>query len=1291
MEAMMSRVLGHFQAQRKNLEISHDLVDFSASSFTISVEAQNACRDVETALALRLRYQAVLPDVHKGQDIKTRIASDAKDWEENISLRPLLAEGEAVGGACVSILKNSDGVLYAQGHWDDRIPSYADFIRDRDQVLRFAASGPLKSFTYTRLKLMEHRFECFLQLNKLRELEQTKMDRQDWTKVAKVDTHIHLAAAMTSPMLFEFIQHKLRTCPDDLVSRKDGNEISLKALFESAHLDAENLSMASLDTQADMHTFNRFDNFNNLYNPFGDASLRAVFMKTDSYNKGKYFAELTRDLLRMQEADSSCNIKSEFRLSIYGRNVNEFPLLAEWVDMYDLYSDTNRYLIQIPRLYDVFRASKSIASFAELLDNIFKPLFEATINPSKHKRLVRFLSQVTGFDCVDDESKFDQAMPSHTACHPQHWTQPENPPYAYWLYYLYANIAALNKLRRDRGFHHEFTFRPHCGEAGSATHLVDGFLLATNINHGINLQKQTPLQYIYYLAQVGLAVSPLSNAALFLDYDKGPFAVFFKRGLNVSLSTDDPLQFSCTRYPLIEEYAVAKARMNLSPVDMSEIAANSVRQSGFEHQMKSSFLGQNYYRQGLAGNDVNFSNVPDLRVSYREKCLQEELTFVHHAAAGTGFIVVQREDSLRALAPSSLYAKVSVSHTGSTNRAVKEDLAACSRLVKMLSLRYKYWIPPKHGLSMPLSESFALSALPRRIFWKDGVFHVLASELELCGHDETELSTIRCLTCRMSFCDDCCRVLHKAPKMQGHVFHKLTAVEPLYTFASINEFEADFNDLLKLSHDGPTLSLAKRRLKLLSTKYDAHVLLNGTSEKNLLKKMPKHFINLIKVDNHVHTSSAATAEHLLNFVKRTYHVHKDLEVLQDGTTVGQVIERVSPHGVENITLDSMGMNDGETFGRFDKWNALYLPFQDDLMRQTFLRRENKTNGRLYADLIKEVVSLRDPLVHTELRLTVRGSHASEWHELANWVSSNQLKFPRNAWVVQVPRTFRNLFRQKLVKSFGELLDNLFRPLFKVMLDPSSDLELYHLLYDISGFDSVDDESNAEISGDWPKDPYEWVRDEEPPYGYWLYFLRANLHTLNELKAERFLKPFSLRPHAGATGHQNHMIAAFLLADSITHGLTLVQLPSLQYCFYLAQIGVCQAVLAENALYCKIADSPFYDFFRQGIPLSVSTDNPRAIHLTPEPLMEEFAVVSQTWRLRPTDLAELCRNSILMSGFHEDLKTSWLGENYFVENNPNLSGVPSIRFQYRSEALDEERKFVLESSRTKDFEFSKYSF
>ncbi len=83
------------------------------------------------------------------------------------------------------------------------------------------------------------------------------------------------------------------------------------------------------------------------------------------------------------------------------------------------------------------------------------------------------------------------------------------------------------------------------------------FLTSQSISHGILLRKVPALQYLYYLDQIGIAMSPLSNNALFLTYERNPVLSFFNRGLHISLSTDDPLQFHYTKEPLIEEYSVA--------------------------------------------------------------------------------------------------------------------------------------------------------------------------------------------------------------------------------------------------------------------------------------------------------------------------------------------------------------------------------------------------------------------------------------------------------------------------------------------------------------------------------------------------------------------------------------------------------------------------------------------------------------------------------------------------------------------------------------------------------------
>jgi len=38
------------------------------------------------------------------------------------------------------------------------------------------------------------------------------------------------------------------------------------------------------------------------------------------------------------------------------------------------------------------------------------------------------------------------------------------------------------------------------------------------------------MQYLYYLAQIGISMSPLSNNLLFVEYEKNPFPRFFMRG-----------------------------------------------------------------------------------------------------------------------------------------------------------------------------------------------------------------------------------------------------------------------------------------------------------------------------------------------------------------------------------------------------------------------------------------------------------------------------------------------------------------------------------------------------------------------------------------------------------------------------------------------------------------------------------------------------------------------------------------------------------------------------------------
>lgn len=149
---------------------------------------------------------------------------------------------------------------------------------------------------------------------------------------------------------------------------------------------------------------------------------------------------------------------------------------------------------------------------------------------------------------------------------------------------MYANTTVLNHFRNERGLN-TFVIRPHCGEAGPVQHLVAGFMMCESIAHGLLLRKVPVLQYLYYLCQIGIAMSPLSNNSLFLNYNRyasafldtnfrnpnevtwqmlirwiffrSPLPEYLARGLHISLSTDDPLQFHFTKEPLMEEYSIA--------------------------------------------------------------------------------------------------------------------------------------------------------------------------------------------------------------------------------------------------------------------------------------------------------------------------------------------------------------------------------------------------------------------------------------------------------------------------------------------------------------------------------------------------------------------------------------------------------------------------------------------------------------------------------------------------------------------------------------------------------------
>uniref|UniRef100_A0A665VX38 AMP deaminase n=1 Tax=Echeneis naucrates TaxID=173247 RepID=A0A665VX38_ECHNA len=563
------------------------------------------------------------------------------------------------------VARMKDGVIYvyndaaaADKHQpkDMPCPDYATFIDDMNFLIALIAQGPTKTYTHRRLKFLTSKFNVHEMLNEMEELKELKMNpHRDFYNCRKVaitfnlsnllhsqhirmknaestsllcyivDTHIHAAACMNQKHLLRFIKKSYRVDADRVVHKLQGREVTMRELFQSLNLHPYDLTVDSLDVHAGRQTFQRFDKFNAKYNPVGASELRDLYLKTENHIDGEYFATIIKEVA--SDLEDAKYQYAEPRLSIYGCNPNEWNKLSGWFVKHRVFSPNLKWMIQVPRIYICVPIKNFVPHFGKMLENIFLPVFQATIDPQSNPELSIFLKHVTGFDSVDDESKHSGHMFSTKSPKPEEWDIVKNPSYTYYIYYMYANIAVLNQLRRQRGMN-TFLFRPHCGEAGAVTHLLASFMTADNISHGLNLKKSPVLQYLYFLTQIPIAMSPLSNNSLFLEYAKNPLLEFQKKGLVVSLSTDDPMQFHYTKEPLMEEYAIAAQVFKLSTCDMCEISRNSVLQSGMSHEEKLHCLGQHYLKEGPEGNDIRKTNVAQIRMAYRYETLCYELNLI---------------------------------------------------------------------------------------------------------------------------------------------------------------------------------------------------------------------------------------------------------------------------------------------------------------------------------------------------------------------------------------------------------------------------------------------------------------------------------------------------------------------------------------------------------------------------------------------------------------------------------------------------------------------------------------
>ncbi len=66
----------------------------------------------------------------------------------------------------------------------------------------------------------------------------------------KVDTHIHLAAAMTAKHLLSFMKKKISECPHDVVSKtRDGKQVTLIQTINNLGLHIDDFTINAIDVK----------------------------------------------------------------------------------------------------------------------------------------------------------------------------------------------------------------------------------------------------------------------------------------------------------------------------------------------------------------------------------------------------------------------------------------------------------------------------------------------------------------------------------------------------------------------------------------------------------------------------------------------------------------------------------------------------------------------------------------------------------------------------------------------------------------------------------------------------------------------------------------------------------------------------------------------------------------------------------------------------------------------------------------------------------------------------------
>ncbi|CAN0925839.1 Probable AMP deaminase [Linum grandiflorum] len=313
------------------------------------------------------------------------------------------------------------------------VASAKTFFTDMHHIMKVISVGNVRTTCYHILRFFEEKFRLHLLVNADREfLAQKGAPHRDFYNIRKVDTHVHHLACMNQKHLLRFIKSKLKKEPDEVYSCYFQRRMymTLKEVFESLDLTGlreiflkqDNLIQAEVTKEvlADLEA-SKYQMAEYMISIYGRKQsewdqLGSWFVNNQIYSEnavwliqGEHQRTLEKPLLVYQrrktdvnDAEVTAEIPMTLRDGEAAVNENHDVTIEEFDNEDEELSDLDIPIALrkgLPQLTNVYKEMGIVNSFQNILDNVFLPLFEVTVDPNSHPQLHMFLMHV-GFSLI---------------------------------------------------------------------------------------------------------------------------------------------------------------------------------------------------------------------------------------------------------------------------------------------------------------------------------------------------------------------------------------------------------------------------------------------------------------------------------------------------------------------------------------------------------------------------------------------------------------------------------------------------------------------------------------------------------------------------------------------------------------------------------------------------------------------------------------------------------------------------------------------------------------------------